>query len=193
MRIIKAVISMLLMVALFGNVCNAEEKQDNQEQYVMDSVWGQMNEDQRFNSDRKMKANSVRLTEEEFEFFARVVEAECNGYGWSGYTNDSRVYVACCIWDRIYSDSFPNTVNGVLCQPGQFTTVSNGWCSKKYTSASEWAIIKGREMVLNGEVPNNMNWFNCIGYCHTPYGYIGGNYFSTTGLATYFEEGEFYG
>ena len=192
MKVIRAVLSAFLTMSLVGNVCFAKNV-DNQEQYIMDSIWGSMTEEQRFNSDLKYKANAVRLSEEEFIFFARVIEAESDGKGWEGYTNKGRIAIAACIWDRVYSGDFPNTVTGVLTQSGQFTTVSNGWCSKNSTSASEWAIIKGREAVINGDLPNNLNWFNCINFCHTPYDVIGDNYFSTTGQATYFEEGEFYG
>lgn len=184
---------MLLVVALVGNVSYADA--DNQEQWVMDSVWGQMTDEQKYNADVKYKANAVRLSVEDFQLFANVVEAESDRSGFEpNETTDSRLYCAICIWDRVYSNEFSNTVRGVLLEPGQFTTVSSsGKCRINSTLASEWAIIKAREQIVNGEVPNNLLYFNCIGYNgFTPYGYIGDNYFMTTGDPTFFNKNDTY-
>jgi hypothetical protein len=189
MKVIRAVISSLLMVSLFGSYVRADET-DDKAKYVMDSAWGSMTQEQKYNADIEYQANAVGLSVKEFNLFARVVEAESDGSYWKeNETTEGRIAVASCIWDRVFSKSFPNTVAGVLCQSGQFTTVSDGWCSKSYTSASRWAVIEGLKAVLNGTYPSNMNWFNCIGYCHNPYAKIGDNYFSTTGVPTYFENG----
>lgn len=189
MKLIRCVLSMLLMVALVGNVSYADA--DNQEQWVMDSVWGQMTDEQKYNADVKYKANAVRLSVEDFQLFAKCVEAESDKSDFNpNETTDGRVYCAACIWDRVYSDEFPNTVRGVLTEPGQFTTVSGGRCRISSTLASEWAIIKGRDSVLNGEIPSNMLFFNCIGYfrSHTDFAKVGDNYFSTDGSPEYFNK-----
>jgi spore germination cell wall hydrolase CwlJ-like protein len=174
------------MVALVGSVCFAD---DNQEQYVMDSVWGSMTDEQKYNADIKYKANAVRLSVEDFELFAKCVEAESDRSDFNpNETTDGRVYVAACIWDRVYSDEFPTTVRGVLTEPGQFTTVSSsGNCRINSTLASEWAILVGRLAVLNGEIPDNMYYFNCRGYFSgwTRFDKVGDNYFSTSGSPTY--------
>lgn len=193
MKMIRAVLSALLMLVILGNVCKAD--QNNQEQWVMDSVWGSMTYEQQYNAEIKYKANAVRLSVEDFELFARCVEAESNRSNFNpNETTDSRLYCAICIWDRVYSDEFSNTVRAVLTEPRQFTTVSSsGICRINSTLASEWAIIKARELIVNGEVPNNLLYFNCIGYNgFTPYGYIGDNYFMTTGDPTFFNKNDTY-
>lgn len=193
METLKFLTSLVLTFSLLGGVCSAEvlqkeeDRETYREQYIMDSVWGQMTEEQQYNAEIKYKANAVRLSVEDFELFARVVEAESDGKGWDGYTNEGRIYVACCIWDRVYDEGFPNTVREVLTQSGQFTTVSGGKCRKNSTLASEWAIIVGRFALASGEVPTNMLYFNCIGYFRgfSAFAKVGDNYFSTTGEPTY--------
>ena len=188
MKFIRAVISTVLVLSLMSSKVMADNASDSyREQYVMDSVWGQMTEDQKYNSELKYKANAVRLSEEEFTLFSQVVEAESDGKGWEGYTSVGRIYVAACIWDRLYDDDFPNTVTGVLTDPGQFTTVSGGKCYKKSTLASEWAIIQARFALANGEIPTNMLYFNCISYFRgfRAFDKVGDNYFSTTGDPVY--------
>lgn len=190
MKVIRAVISSLLMVSLFGSYVRANET-DDKAKYVMDSAWGSMTQEQKYNADIEYQANAVGLSVTEFNLFARVVEAECDGSYWNeNETTEGRIAVASCIWDRVFSKSFPNTVTGVLCQSGQFTTVSNGWCSKRDTSASRWAVIEGLKAVLNGTYPSNLLFFNCIGYNgNVAFDRIGDNYFMTVGEPKYFENG----
>jgi len=168
------VTSIILCIFLLGSVCYADE-----------TTWEDMTEEEQYNASMEEQAEAVDLSVTEFEFFARVVQAECDG---TLDYNDGKLYVAACIWDRVFSPSWPDTVTGVLTQSGQFSTVSGGWCSSKYTTASRWAVIKAKEAVLKGEVPQNVIFFNCISYNgNTPYGVIGDNYFMTVGNPTYFD------
>lgn len=177
------VMSIILIVLLFGNVCFADENSDKQKAFEI--AWNNMTDEDQYNASMEYQAMAVGLDVTEFELFARVVQAECDG---SLDYDTGKLYVAACIWDRVYSSSWSNTVTGVLTAPGQFSTVSGGWCSSKYTTASRWAIIKAKEGILKGEIPNNIIFFNCIGYNgNTAYGYIGDNYFMTVGQPTYFK------
>lgn len=181
-KIFSVALSIIFCICILDTVCFALE--DNTDQKAYEYAWNHMTEDEQYNASLDIQAWSVGLSVEEFSLFASVVQAECDG------TTDfdtGKVHVAVCIWDRYYSDSWPSTITGVLTQSGQFTTVSGGSCYTRYTTASRWAVIKGKEAVLNGDIPNNLYWFNCISYCHTPYAYVGDNYFSTTGSPAYFE------
>lgn len=173
-----------LTMSLLTGVCFADTK-ENEQQKAYEIAWNNMSEEDKYNASMEMQAWSVGLSVTEFELFARVVQAECDGT--TDY-DDGKLYVAVCIWDRVYSSSWSNTVTGVLTASGQFTTVSGGWCSSSYTQASRWAVIKAKEAILKGDVPNNIEFFNCISYNgNTPYGYIGDNYFMTVGQPTYFK------
>lgn len=184
MKFIKGVIVALLCVTMFSSICYADESSDYEKQKAFEIAWSHMSDEEKYDASIEYQAMSVGLDVKEFEFFARVVQAECDGT--TDY-NEGKLYVAACIWARYYSSSWPNTVSSVLSQSGQFTTVSGGWCSASLTQASRWAVIKGKEAILNGDIPNNMEYFNCINFCHVAYMKVRDNYFSTTGTPTYFE------
>lgn len=119
------------------------------------------------------------IDESELEYFAQVVEAESDKS--SGCT-EGKVYIACCIWDRVNSSYFPNTVRGVLNEPGQFTTTSGGQCYTRATTGSRRAVIVSYIMLKLGLLPTNLLYFNCINYQYgSAYGKFGDNYFSTYG------------
>lgn len=181
-NLVRVLSSIILIVLLSGNVCFADE--DSERQIALDRAWNSMSEEDQYDADIEYQANAVGLDVESFSLFARVVQAECDGT--TDY-NDGKLYVASCIWCRVYSSSWPNTVRGVLTQSGQFTTVSGGSCYASLTKASRWAVIKGKEAVLKGDIPYNMCWFNCIGYNHSAYMKVRDNYFSTTGAAVYYD------
>ena len=58
---------------------------------------------------------SIELTEEEMEIFERIVEAEVTTNNYEG-----KLAVANVILNRIESSKFPNTIAGVIYQPGAF-------------------------------------------------------------------------
>lgn len=180
-----------LTMSLLTGVCFADTK-ENEQQKAYEIAWNNMSEEDKYSASMEIQAWSVGLSVTEFELFARVVEAESDrAFFDEGETTDGRIYVASCIWSRVLSSSFPNSVYGVLTESGQFTTVSGGTCYTSYTKASRWAIIKGLEYLLEGITPSNMYWFNCISYFSgfNAYMKVGDNYFSTTGAPTYFENG----
>lgn len=121
------------------------------------------------------RANSVGLSESEYQLFADVVEAE------SDRSDDieGRIYIALTIWNRVNDSRFPNSVNEVLNQSGQFSTVHNGVSVCSASELSYEAVIEAYEWIESGDAPNVL-FFNCIGYNYgEPYDYIGGNYFMT--------------
>ena len=86
-------------------------------------------------------------TDEEVDLLCKVVQAECGPrYGF-----DSQARVAMVILNRIESDLFPNTMEGVL-NANQFVTVSNGAYKKQKIDeqtrlACEYAFEYGMEEV----------------------------------------------
>ena len=55
------------------------------------------------------------------DLFAQIVHAEANGESYIG-----KVAVAEVILNRVNSPEFPNTISGVIYQPGQFSPVADG-------------------------------------------------------------------
>lgn len=115
------------------------------------------------------------MSEEDFIFISSVVEAESD----RSESLDGRILIAETILNRVNSPSFPDTISGVLTQPGQFSTVVNGHSVTDRTELSDEAVIIAARAIEDGTAPEVL-FFNCIGYNYgTPYGYVDGNYFMT--------------
>ena len=122
------------------------------------------------------------LSESEFILFSSVVEAESNRQAPAEgeLTTEGRVYIAVTILNRVNDSRFPSTVEGVLTQRGQFSTVRNGQSVTNRTTYSDEAVLAAYEWIEQGDAPECL-FFNCRGYFsgREPVAYVGGNYFSS--------------
>ncbi|MEW9697658.1 spore cortex-lytic enzyme [Paenibacillus sp. SI8] len=66
-------------------------------------------------------SNNLGLSEQDINLMANAVNGESRGEPYIG-----QVAVAAVILNRVKSASFPNTVSGVIFQPGAFTAVADG-------------------------------------------------------------------
>lgn len=150
-------------------------KQTDIREYTYYTIWQSCTtEAQRLAMSDEVKASATPLDLEEFQFMARCVEAESD----RSKSREGKRLIACVIINRAYQDNgWPDTVTEVLTQSGQFAVVAGGRCSIEATDESELAIIEAFDMVANGEVPENLTFFNSVGYNGTPYDYVDGNYF----------------
>ncbi|MBR2523600.1 MAG: cell wall hydrolase [Clostridiales bacterium] len=153
-----------------------EPEAGTREYYVMQ--WNNCHSNyERYNMSAKAKAKIVGLSDADFDFFARVVQAEGDING-----NDltDKVLVACVIWNRLYCKKYPSTIPRVLRQRGQFEVVENGSARKRRTKDSEWAVMVAYMLVRRNDISPHLMAFNCINYNkgYAPYFYDGGNYFS---------------
>ena len=82
----------------------------------------------------------------ESELLARIVHAESKGEPYLG-----QVAVAAVILNRIDSPDFPNTLAGVIYQPGAFEPVSNGTINQSVPSDA--SARKAAREALNGYDP----------------------------------------
>lgn len=139
------------------------------------SIWQMCRtETQQLQMSDRVKCAATPLNIDEFRFMARCVEAESD----RTTSRDGKRLIACVIINRAFnSDDFPDTVTEVLTQAGQFSVVSGGRCAVNATDESELAIVEAFQMVANDEVPDNLLYFNSIGYNGTPYALVDGNYF----------------
>lgn len=67
------------------------------------------------------KAYAVNASANDKQLLARAVNGEARGEPYEG-----QVAVAAVILNRVRHSSFPNTISGVIYQPGAFTAVSDG-------------------------------------------------------------------
>lgn len=95
--------------------------------------------------------NNLGLSAQDLKLMANAVHGESRGEPYLG-----QVAVAAVILNRVQSPSFPNTVSGVIFQPGAFTAVADGqiWLSPNATSS------KAVKDAINGWDPTG----GCIYY-----------------------------
>jgi N-acetylmuramoyl-L-alanine amidase len=102
-------------------------------------------------SSKLYAASHLGLSEQDLKLMANAVYGESRGEPYEG-----QVAVAAVILNRVKSDAFPNTVSGVIFQPGAFTAVADG---QIYLTPNEQAARAVRD-ALNGWDPTG----GCIYY-----------------------------
>lgn len=103
-------------------------------------------------------------TGEELYLIAQVVRKEGD--------SESYTAVANVIYNRLHSSRFPNTVNGVIYQKGQFST-----SSLKAPNAAAEAAVASVFIDGNTVLPSDVLFFRNSSWDHELYAKIGGNYF----------------
>lgn len=92
------------------------------------------------------QSGNTSLSSTELNLLARCVYSEARGEPYTG-----QVAVAAVVLNRVRNSSFPNTVSGVIYQPGAFTAVSDGQIN---LTPNETAYKAARD-ALNGWDPTN--------------------------------------
>lgn len=101
-----------------------------------------------FLKNREKTAFAVSTTESDHQLLARAVNGEARGEPYEG-----QVAVAAVILNRVKHSSFPNTIAGVIYQPGAFTAVSDGQINVPIASNS--TVYKACSDALNGWDPTD--------------------------------------
>lgn len=83
----------------------------------------------------------------ELQLMARAVNGEARGEPYEG-----QVAVAAVILNRVKHSSFPNTVSGVIYQPGAFTAVADGQINVPIDQSS--TVYKACRDAMNGWDPS---------------------------------------
>lgn len=101
-----------------------------------------------FNStNQKKNALASGISESDNQLLARAVNGEARGEPYEG-----QVAVAAVILNRVKHSSFPNTIAGVIYQPGAFTAVSDGQINVPIDTNS--TVYKACKDALNGWDPS---------------------------------------
>ena len=100
-----------------------------------------------------MKPVYAAGTASDLQLLARAVNGEARGEPYEG-----QVAVAAVILNRVKHSSFPNTVSGVIYQPGAFTAVSDGQINVPIAENS--TVFKACRDAMNGWDPS----YGCIYY-----------------------------
>lgn len=92
-------------------------------------------------------------SESDIQLMARAINGEARGESYEG-----QVAVGAVILNRVKSPDFPNTISGVIYQPGAFTAVSDGQINQPI--AQDSTVYKAARDAMNGWDPTN----GCIYY-----------------------------
>ena len=101
----------------------------------------------------KILADSSGGNTSDVQLLARAINGEARGESYEG-----QVAVGAVILNRVKSSEFPNTIAGVIYQPGAFTAVSDGQINVPLDESS--SVVKAAQDALNGWDPTN----GCVYY-----------------------------
>lgn len=85
-------------------------------------------------------------TTSDIQLMARAINGEARGEPYEG-----QVAVGAVILNRVKNSSFPNTIAGVIYQPGAFTAVADGQINVPIAENS--TVVKAAQDALNGWDP----------------------------------------
>lgn len=93
------------------------------------------------------------LTDEEISLIEKTVQHEVGNF-----SNLYKQYVAEIIYNRLYSDEFPNTVEEVLFQEGQFSNINN-WINDSELIPNEDVIAVVEEVFTNDNPSHDCTYY----------------------------------
>ncbi len=91
---------------------------------------------------------NAQMSSSDAQILARAVNGEARGEPYEG-----QVAVAAVILNRVKHSSFPNTISGVIYQPGAFTAVSDGQINVPISENS--TVYKACKDAMNGWDPTS--------------------------------------
>ncbi len=101
---------------------------------------------------KKRSLNEVSMSAGEKDLLAALIQCEAGGEPWAG-----KIAVGAVVMNRVMSGAFPNTITGVIYQPGQFEPVSSGRFAIVLSQGANSECYKAAERAMAGE--------NNIGEC----------------------------
>lgn len=148
-----------LIVILTGIGCNSVECYINNDNSQVSSVNHKQIEEQKYTND-------------ELDLVARVVWSEA-GSDW--LTDEHQRAIASVVINRVNDDRFPNSIEGVIYQVGQYGCVYNGMIKQ---TPNQRAYDNARYVLENGiTIPSNVVWQSQSVQGRGLYKYIQGHYF----------------
>ena len=96
---------------------------------------------------KKVTAASNSNSTSDVQLLARAINGEARGEPYEG-----QVAVGAVILNRVKSPKFPNTIAGVIYEPGAFTVVSDGQINVAISEGS--TVVKAARDALNGWDPS---------------------------------------
>lgn len=95
----------------------------------------------------KVEAASNSNSTSDVQLLARAINGEARGEPYEG-----QVAVGAVILNRVKASNFPNTISGVIYQPGAFTAVSDGQINVALEDST--TVVKAARDAINGWDPS---------------------------------------
>ena len=151
-----------LILILSGVGCSSDEcciNNENTQELLISSVNPDTIEEQKYTTD-------------EVELLARIVWSEA-GSDW--LTDEHQRAVASVIINRVNDDRFPNSIEDVVYQSGQYSCVYNGMINQ---TPNQRSYDNAKYVLENGvTIPSNVVWQSQSMQGRGLYKYIQGHYF----------------
>ena len=91
--------------------------------------------------------DSQPASAEDLELLACIIQCEAEGEPYAG-----KLAVGSVVMNRVASSSFPNTIMGVIYQPGQFSPVASGRMAARLAAGANSECRQAAQEVLNGNI-----------------------------------------
>lgn len=102
------------------------------------------------------KSSGVSASKSELDMLAAIIQCEAEGESYTG-----KVAVGAVVLNRVKSSKFPNTIEGVIKQKGQFSPVASGRFARVLSNGANSECYKAAKDALNGSNPiGNALFFN---------------------------------
>ncbi|MGI6095112.1 MAG: cell wall hydrolase [Lachnospiraceae bacterium] len=104
-------------------------------------------------------AEAVSYSQADLDLMASIIECEAGGECYEG-----KIAVGAVILNRVRSDRFPDTLEGVIYQSGQFSPAASGKLSRVLArGASEACYEAARDVFAGANTIGDKLFFNCGG------------------------------
>jgi hypothetical protein len=163
------IVSALIGIAIGLPICAyAEEVRPEPETYSLNSTYSFIMPE---SNDGEKADEEIRQAD--LQLLACLVEAEAGNQDFTG-----KRLVADVVLNRVADPDFPDTIPGVIYQPGQFSPVTNGALAEAYYTVSEESR-RAVEAELTDQIDYTIRFFCSGGYgCGVPEYRYGDHYFS---------------
>lgn len=91
--------------------------------------------------------NEPPASAEDLELLACIIQCEAEGEPYAG-----KLAVGSVVMNRVASSSFPNTIMGVIYQPGQFSPVASGRMAARVAAGANSECRQAAQEVLSGNI-----------------------------------------
>lgn len=93
------------------------------------------------------ETTELPVSAEDVELLACIIQCEADGEPYEG-----KLAVGSVVLNRVDSSSFPNTIMGVIYQPGQFSPVASGRMAARVAAGANSTCRQAAQEVLDGNI-----------------------------------------